>query len=327
MIPPNQSAQSSHLDVKSELDLDRALMLAMMSDVRAGLPHYETKRVDEWPSLTTITVPVWLGSFAWTATNDHWRIVQKSNIHAVYGGVALTPADIARDYIRAKYKKAGRITTGQYEATVKDHRCAPLYSKVGVYEDCAYVDLKSAYWSIVQVVGWDVDYHPNRFLGVRSNCRDFPFYKIKLARNCLVSCGLIGAIKRWDGTKLTFLNKRNPLVNLVLYALVQDVLHSVASDMIERAGAVYVHTDGYLVPRNRVHDAFGVLSEWGFVGSIKNEGQTTVYGIGTYACGSKENNRATSRMGKDFTNIRSEFASFLRPRFAKFSSRFPLILA
>lgn len=304
---------------------DQVLMLGMMSDVRASMPQYEIRPVTEFPPLTTIKEPLFIGSFAWTAAMGRWKLVDINHAINAYGGT-LTPADVARDYVRAKYGKPHRVTSGQYEATVKIHRFAPMFARVGEWGECSYLDLKSAYWSILQVIGWDVDYHPGRWLNVRSTCRDFPLWRNKMARNCLVSVGLVGQGKRWDGQKLTWVKKSNPLANLVLYAAVQDILHSVAYDMIQ-AGAVYVHTDGYILPKDRIGQGFDVLRSWGLVGSIRNEGPTTVYAAGTYTCGSHENARSISRMGKDFSNVIPDFRDWLKPRFKRFADRERLILS
>lgn len=312
-------------EILTALNSDQTLMLGMMTDVRSTMPKYDVRLVETWPPLTSIRDMLFVGSFAWTSAVARWKMVQHDGALNVYGDTILTPADIARDYVRAKYQKPGRVTAGQYDATVKIHRFAPMFAKVGEYEHCTYLDLKSAYWSILQVIGWNVDYHPNRWLNVRSTCRDFPLWKSKMARNCLVSVGLVGSGKRWDGEKLTFVKKSNPLANLVLYAAVQDILHSIALDMIE-AGAVYVHTDGYMLPSERVGRGFDILSQWGLVGTVRNEGRTTVYSAGTYSCGSHENARGFSRMGKDFNNVIPDFRDFLKPRFAKFAHREPLIL-
>lgn len=300
-------------------------MLGLMSDVRLTMPRYEVRLVDDFPPLRTIKDPLFLGSFAWTAAAARWKIVKRSGAINAYGESLLTPADVARDYVRAKYQKPHRVTSGQYEATVKVHRFAPMFAKVGEYGHCTYLDLKSAYWSILQVIGWDVDYHPNRWLNVRSDCQDFPLYKHKMARNCLVSVGLVGQGKRWDGEKLTFVRKSNPLANMVLYAAVQDILHSIAADMIA-AGAIYVHTDGYIFPSERVGEGFDILKQWGLVGTVRNEGRTTIFAAGTYTCGTHENARAINRMGKDFNNVIPEFRKFLKPRFAKFAHKKQLIL-
>lgn len=295
-----------------------------MIEVRSKLPTFETSIVTAFPPLTSLAEPAFLGSFSWAGINRRWRIIPRKDIRALFG-FQLTPADIARDYIKAKYKRAGRISTAQYHATVKAPRHAPLYAAPQTLERAVYLDLKSAYWSILQIIGWDVDYFPNRFLGVNSTCADFPFWRDKMARNCIVSVGLTGFGKRWTGEKLEFAPKPNPLTNMVLWCAVQDVLNSVAADMVN-AGAVYVHTDGYILPADKVRDGFRVLDEWGLIGSIRHEGECKVYAVGTYDIGGHKASRLNPTFGKPFDNIDRRWGGWLRPRFKRFADRVELIL-
>lgn len=300
-------------------------MLQSMKEVRDTMPVYDIRLVNEFPLLTSFVQPLFIGSFAWTAMFERWKMIKRNYSLEVYDHV-LTPADVARDYIRAKYKKPGRITSRQYENCVKVHRQAPLMARPCEVENAVYLDLKSAYWSILQVVGWDVDYSPGRFLGVNSTCQDFPLWRHKMARNCLVSTGLVGWGKRWNGEKLEFVKKSNPLTNMVLWALVQDVLNSVAAEMVD-AGAVYVHTDGYIFPHELMERGLTILAEWGLIGSVRHQGKCKVYAVGTYEVGEHKVKRAVHGTGQYFDNINRDALDWLKPRFSHFARKTRLILA
>lgn len=300
-------------------------MLRLMLDVRETLPTSEPRIVDDFPKLSTVKTPIYLGAFSWAACLEKWRIIPAHYVTEV-DRFKLTPADIARDYIRAKYPKKHKINTRQYQSTVAVHRAAPLYCVPCEIENAVYLDLKSAYWSILQVIGWDVDYSPFRFLGVNSTCQDFPFWKNKLARNCIVSVGLTGWGKKWTGEKLEFHRKSNPFVNLVLWSAVQDVLHSIAADMVD-AGAVYVHTDGYIFPTDAMQNGLNVLASWGLVSHVRHVGNCRIFAVGTYEIGEHKIKTSLHRQGKPFSNIDGQYRVWLKPKFYHFAQKTRLILA
>lgn len=300
-----------------------ALIAAQMEDKAREKKPLETKPVDIFPSLYSIPDVTFIGSFAWTSTAGKWKIIHAR--HGILTGVGWqTPAELARDYVHIKYQKPGRVKTTQYHEFMR-HRTAPLLALPGVYEKSLYLDLKSAYWSILQVIGWDVDYFPGKWLSVKSDVRDFPYWKNKLARNCLVSVGVTGQGKMWTGEKLVFHKKQNPYTNMMLWAAVQDVLAGVAYDM-KRAGAVYIHTDGYIVKEENYVSAMEVFDSWGLVGTIRSEGKHEVIGAGTYSSPNKPNNRLASMLPKQFESINPVKVDWLRDRFSRFAYQKPLLL-
>jgi len=272
--------QSTYQTILHQDDLMRVLVRAQMEELASERPQIKTDPVATFPSLYSIHDYTFIGSFAWTSQAGKWKIVASKNALKTSVGWQ-TPAELARDYIKVKYKKPGRVTREQYDEFMRK-RAAPLLAIPGTYENSLYLDLKSAYWSILQVIGWDVDYYPGKWLGVKSDVRDFPYWKNKLSRNCLVSVGLTGMGKAWDGEKLVFHKKQNPYTNMMLWSCVQDVLNGVAYDM-KRAGAVYAHTDGYIVEEKNYHSAMEVFDSWGLVGTVRSEGRHEVITVGTYS--------------------------------------------
>lgn len=311
------------LTIHHDWELERGLTLLRMREFSEERSGYDTRLITSWPPLTDYSDWLFIGSFTWTCASRKYKLMQIKV--ATNDGVGWSsPADLARDYIRAKYDRPSRVTSEQYEA-VMIHRQAPLYSKPGKLDDAVYLDLKSAYWSILQVIGWDVDYMPGLWLGVNSDVRDFPYWKNKLARNCLVSVGLVGDSRVWDGQRLIFRKKRNPLTNMVLWAAVQDVLNAIALEMV-RVGAVYVHTDGYLLPRDRLKAAMDVIGEWGLVSSIRHEGSAEVIAPGTYTIGDKPNRRPHTLAPTFHNGIRTNNAGWLKSVFSKHATRRLLVL-
>jgi hypothetical protein len=299
------------------------LALARMEDFANEKERIESRPVDNFPSLYDIHSFTFIGSFAWTNTVEKWKIIDSRN--GILTGVGWqTPAELARDYVASTYQKPGRVKTTQYHEFMR-HRTAPMFARPGVYEDSLYLDLKSAYWSILQVIGWDVDYFPGKWLSVKSDNRDFPYWKNKLARNCLVSVGVVGQGRAWTGEKLVFHKKQNKYTNMMLWAAVQDVLAGVAFDM-KAAGAVYIHTDGYIVKRSDYVPAMEVFDRWGLVGTVRSEGKHEVIGAGTYSSPNKPNNRMANMRPKAFENINPVCVDWLRDRFSRFAARKPLLL-
>lgn len=264
--------------------------------------------------LTRLKHTAFIGSFAWTSIpiKTKW-IIKRSAIKL--DELFLTPADVARDYISLKYdKQKRRVTTLQYDSIIKIPRSAPLYAVPCVMDEAVYIDLKSAYWSIVSAFGWDVDYMPNRWVKTRSHCFDFPLPDNKMSRNCLVSVGLARKSNLWTGEKMVQIKASNKLINIMLWAFVQDVLNGVADDII-RLGGVYVHTDGYIVPVELESQAREIINSWGLVSSIKARGYTVVSGVGNYRVGEYETQNYKIRVKpRLFDKVNPVYTDWLRDR-------------
>lgn len=291
-------------------------MLAHMVAAMQEKEQYENRLVSAWPILSTIHSPLFVGSFSWSCQSEKWRIIQEKAAISTPAGWA-TPAELARNYLNIKYPKRRRVTTDQYHEVMR-HRSQPLLAKPGTYGDCVYLDLKSAYWSILKVIGWDVDYFPGKWLGVKSDVSDFPFQEYKLSRNSLVSVGVKGSGNFWTGEKLVSIRKGNPLINMVLWSAVQDVLNGIADDM-ERVGALYINTDGYIFRREDSEKAYNVAQEWGLILTEKEQGAADVIAAGTYSIGMKPNRRTQMMKPTPYRNINPVHPDWLKKRFSRFS--------
>lgn len=307
----------TRLTIQKEQHLDRALVLQDMIDTRNHKNEkYAVTLLQQWFPLSEITVPTFIGSFAWTsiAAGKKWMLHKNAML---YADDYSSPADAARDYVETKYKKRRRVTTPQYHEIMR-HRAPPLYAQPCQLENAVYVDLKSAYWSIVRAVGWDVDYYPGRWIRVISDCDDFPFPDHKLARNCLVSVGLISQSKMWTGKHLVMKDKRNANVNMVLWAFVQDVLNGIAHDMIS-IGAVYAHTDGFILPAASEKDAYELVDSWGLTCGTKYRGAANVIAVGTYDIGTQRHKRMINPRPHPHIAVYDPGKEWLRLRLRKFS--------
>jgi len=257
------------------------------SSVIAKLEEKHSKQqiqvVDKFPLLNMVSDNVMLGSFSW-----YWMTEKKKEVLRPFaldfGSVITTPAELARTYLMLKYAK--QRATKEQVSYFKQSHVAPLFAKPHKFESACYIDIRSAYWQILQIVGWDVDYNPLRWLGKGQPMDDFAYADIKLARNCLVTAGLPTEASFWAGSVQEFkrLSTYNSTSNLGIWALCQDVLHGVAWDAI-RAGAVYAHTDGYICDAARSGAVIDAIRDWGLEARIKKSGTAEVNGVGAYTFG------------------------------------------
>jgi len=292
------------------------------SSVIAKLEEKHSKQsisvVDRFPLLNFVSDNVMLGSFSW-----YWMTERKKEVLRPFalnfGNVLTTPAELARTYLQLKYPR--QRATKEQVTYFKCPHFSPLYAKPHNFESACYIDIRSAYWQILQIVGWDVDYCPLRWLGKGQPMDDFCYADIKLARNCLVTAGLPTEASFWSGSVQEFkrMSTYNSTSNLGIWALCQDVLHGVAWDAI-RAGAVYAHTDGYICDAQNSRKVIDAISEWGLEARIKKAGEAVVRGVGSYSFGNQSTN--TPKQVHGYSNlILSDKHSWLKRKIRFFSER------
>lgn len=297
--------------------LDLSLDDHLKSAAAARAEKNEISLVPLWPAFTQQDTPIFLGSYSWSFPAKHWRWLYQPTALDIGNGPQ-TPGEITRDYLDWKFPKPLRATTDQYKA-ITVHRAFPCCAFPGEYPDMAYVDLKSAYWSILRMFGWDADYFPGKWLGVSSSILDFPLQDHKPARSGLVTAGLSSPCRFWTGERLEWKTIGSRHINLGLWALVQDVLHGIADDMLS-LGAVYVHTDGYIVPQSQLAAATEIAMSWGFTCSVKGQGDACVWGVGAYKIGSVQTKRQ-GLLPTTFFAIEPVHKDWLRAKCYFFSKR------
>lgn len=264
-----------------------------------------------FPSLTGIKEPVIIGTFSWILMKTKQRWIAEKSIVDVGNGIQTAP-EVARDYIDAAFPRKLRAYADQIPF-IKQHRSAVLYAKVGRTIKGVYLDVSAAYWSILRVTGYNVDYFPNKWLLQGRHMEDFPLPHHKVARSSLVSLGLVHPMSMWTGEKMKEVKKGNPRVNFGLWAIVQDVLHGIAVDLKNECGLMYGHTDGFIVPYHQMDRAIQIISErWGMPVKVKTNdagdkaiGLAVVLGVGRYKVGNVETKNVLSPPSDDFSNLQS----------------------
>lgn len=245
-----------------------------------------TKVVDMFPPLSEFpNERIYLGVNSWSFPDRKERWLKPGGYFVTENGMQ-TAGEIARDYLDFKFPTRLRATRAQ-KALLNLHRSAPLYVEPTLLEDAAYVDLKSAFWSLMSLVGWNVDYYPSKWIVRGVIPDDFPYADIKPARNSLVSCGLPTPLRMWTGKKVTRRFATNIHINMGLWAFIMDTLHAIAS-VARQLGACYIHTDGYILERWNAPDLIRFINSFGLDAGIKAAGVGTIIGMGNWKVGTHQ---------------------------------------
>lgn len=277
-----------------------------------------TVPVRELPDPYTLQEVTLMGSYSMTKLSSRQRMIIKSESIQLTPYIIETPSAIARDYLKEKYKRGQRVSHLQAVTLMDGLRLSPNYAKPSKYDHGFYVDIKSAYWSIMTGAGWDVDYFPNKWLSAGAPPLDFPFQDHKIARNCLVSAGVPGKITRYTPRGVfDEISPGSPLANVSLYRLISDVLNSIGAAAVE-LGAIYVNTDGYIAPdANSAARIVQLINDWGLTARIKAEGSGSVLSSGAYKVGRDESQPWKLRKVKKFvSNLHApKYAPWLQKNF------------
>lgn len=257
------------------------------------------------------------GTYSCCMMRSNRRIVDVTHCADIgYGRETISA--LSRDYLKAKYPKGNRIRHKQ--AALMHRMPAPLFVKPGILTAGAYVDMVRAYWQITRVVGWDVDYWPEKWIGVQSSNDDFPLSGNKLATNMLVSSCLPGGVCFIDDTgKITSRARWTQQLNLQLHMCVMMCLHAVAN-IARYHGAIYVNTDGAIIPECNVEAMIDeVKSRIGLVMRVKSRGYCEVKSVGAYHVGRSVSRRfdraythATSNLYPDIDLLAWQRAKFYK---------------
>lgn len=223
-------------------------------------------------------------------------------------------SDVAKAHLRGAYDLwRPRWGRGEYQNMVREGY-PPIYAQPGRYEGMVYVDLRSAYY-VLYTLYWGVEYWPEKWIGgtLRLIRWDDELTDSKGARNALY-----GYLRRAHGVVYTPSGPRFIPMSWSTYPQVAlavvDVLHVIARRMVRDFGAVYVMTDGYIIPERYADYALDYIASMGLEGRVKASGGVLVEGVGAYAW---DSGLATRRrgMGKAFSNLKGEgLVQWLEPR-------------
>jgi hypothetical protein len=268
-----------------------------------------------FPPIRYIQEPVQWGVFAWALQTSKIRWIH-GNTMVNLGFGPQTPGDVVRDYLDWKFPRRLRAC-GTQTRNIFTHKSTPLYLRPGVLKDGVYIDIQAAYFSIVNLFGWDVDYFPGKWFVPGTTCEDFPMPDHKPARAMLVSMGLSHTGTRWTGDHFEHYQTGNRHRNYGLWTFVQDILHAIAG-YAERLGALYIHTDGYILPVGQSDILQDYIASWGLHSREKARGESLVLGFGNYVVGSNKTKRLRPIAGHKYRYIRDVPERWLRGQLTRF---------
>jgi hypothetical protein len=228
-----------------------------------------------------------LGTYSYALLTSRVRLLIKSSLIELDEEHREPPPVIARDYLRAKYKRGPINKKNQIEAIEDGTKPVPIFAAPGKFTEGYYIDIKSAYWSIMKIVGWNPDYYPGKWIAPGEPPSDFPFPEHKIARNCLVSAGVPGKMLQYKPTGQFYeVGGGSPLKNPGLFRLISDVLNSIAHTARREYGALYVNNDGFIAPSHKsAAQIVQLIKNWGLTPTIKAEGPGAVRSAGAYQVG------------------------------------------
>jgi hypothetical protein len=271
--------------LSNSTDDQRIMWMFLAQDYAKKVDGWNVNLIEKFPRVQTIREPVIAGVFGMTFLSSRSRMLLQDTAIPI-GDTHHTPSGLARDYLMSVYNKKRRAFLDQ-KLKIKVERSAPLYCANGFYHDMVYADIRATYFTIMRNVGWDVDYCPDEFLLAGRAPLDFPLPEHKIARNCVYSASYVQDMEFWTGTAWQTKRNGSPLVNYCLIAYVLDLLHAIAITALG-LGAVYIHTDGYVIPRANYDKLRVFCYELGLDLKIEGEGDAHIIAAGSYKVGKKK---------------------------------------
>lgn len=191
----------------------------------------------------------------------------------------MSPGEAARTELKREFPTLRRVGWTREHTKLFDWRWPMAY--LGRWEgDGVYIDLKGAYHQIYRKLWLDTCFPrgrgqlPLRYIACRLE-------KWKQARNSLI--GIVRSRKCYGfrGGKSIPLHPVNPFLSPGLWATVQAILNEIAWQAI-KSGAIYVATDGYIMPLSQKQKSFARwLEDTGFV-FREIPGEFSIVGWGAY---------------------------------------------
>lgn len=264
-------------------------MIASLSEMsRERQDRYPTEIRRELPDPYGFQEIIYLGSYSYFFPQSKRRMVVAHGLIRLGDKIRETPPAVARDYLESVYHHGPRVRHEQIQKIRAGLSALPNMAKPCRFDHGFYIDIKSAFWSLMQIVGWNPDYYPEKWLCPGRPPADFPFPDHKIARNCLVSAGLISEVPIYrppDGGSGETQRIGSKILNYSLYRLISDVLNTIAGQA-ESLGAVYANTDGYIAPDPIIGARIAqLIFDWGLTPRIQAEGPGGVRGSGAYKVG------------------------------------------
>lgn len=238
-----------------------------------------------------------LGSFALT-TKDTRYILDEYAV--TYNGETNTPGH--------HFSKVCKTVNFPKQTNYSNSLSYPYKAIPCKYPYCFYVDIRHAFAQIAGVFGMDCSHREGRYMAYGTTPLPDIFEDNKIMRALLVGAtGKQSTLQEWKNHELTSRQFPNRNYAPMLQRAIFSFLHSVAQSL--NRYTIYHHTDGFIVPYIYMARVCDWLQSRGIVYSIKAEGITEVYGVGSYRIGpTRTNNHHIQKSGH--SNIRSDAAEW-----------------
>lgn len=297
------------------------MLQAIAERVHKRQEKWKTKIVTHFPALPEIEEKAILGTFSYCLQESKTRLLNSTTLLKV-NGTSDTISSVCRDYLIIKHRRPPKIKSEQAKEVMQVPP-PPIFVQPAGYSHGYYLDLKNAYWQVLKVTGWNVDYWPNKWLGKTSSVEDFPFqgdtHNEKMARRLLVTTGIMSKMTYWIPEKQITreVKHANSLINWQIWRLVRDILQCVAQDAV-KAGAIYANTDGYIAPNHKTKlSILQALADWGLDSALKAEGRGQVSGAGDYRVGIKRTGIMRRKRISSNNLVKVEYHKWLKSEFTK----------
>lgn len=291
--------------------------------VKAHNEEYQPCLFKHLPMLQDIDEPCTFGVFSQQLMKSKKQYLS-ARASVNINGALTTVTNVSRLYLDYYHPHRLRAFGALIRDTYEYPQQPPLYVVRSIMQNGSYVDIRSTYFSILLNIGWDISFWKGVWLTPGRAPSDFPLARDKAARSYLVTGALKSAVGVWNGYKTFWMKTHNKHINYELWGCIQCILHSIAQYAVMNCHAVYVHTDGYIIPSEYVADLLYHIRSYGLDATVKATGVTIVCGFANYMCGEKRTkifraDKATHPYDKirwdiDAIWVRNTVASVIRKR-------------
>lgn len=208
-------------------------------------------------------------------------------------------AELARQYLAQLVQEqapfdggegmASRRVPWQKRALPMFQITPPLYFKRPVDGDLAYVDIHAAYHTLYSPATLDLDFDIERGTLALGRLNFLSAHEIgqeKGIRNSLVGITRALTMQQVRFGIAQTRRTHNRFLAPGLWGYLMHTMHAIARQAVRDFGAVYVHTDGYIVPRPAAEPLITHLRDrWLMDAGIRHAGQGRVRACGAYRIG------------------------------------------
>lgn len=248
----------------------------------------------------------WLGMVRATTTDRKRQYVAEDSI---VGDPPRPFPDYARAILRFFANKRAE-PHGRSFMKIETH--PPRYARPGRYQDCVYIDLSSAYPTIMAFF-YPCKYNRHRYLTLAWEDAKEKLETIqqvdKRARVSAFGIAITNRATILDNTtkniQFRTVKTLNKLANGDIQKLAYDYLQAIASLIVETCQPVYIHTDGYIIPWDNLGKLEEILGEY-WIGKwkIKARGEADIRTAGSYRVGRLYTiNYHRTKTGRNYSNI------------------------